>query len=104
MTTESPWDVCQVCGHHDHPYTHHLNEVVVPEFVNGSVTTLRKLEIAGEEIHPLVGDVEKLVQTEEGGRKAWAIWLLKLLEELEDASGAPDVAAEIEAFLGGFSA
>jgi hypothetical protein len=104
MTSESaPWAACQVCGHHDHPYTKHLNEVVVPEFVSGSVNTLRRLEIAGSEIHPLVTDVERCVAEEEGGRKAWAIWLLKLLEELEDASGAPDVAAEIEAFLDGFS-
>lgn len=59
--------------------------------------------MAHTDIHPLVIDVERLVIEEGGGRKAWAIWLLKLLEELEDASGAPDVAAEIEAFLGGFS-
>ena len=26
-----------------------------------------------------------------------------VLEELEDAAGAPDVAAEIESFLGGYS-
>jgi hypothetical protein len=100
----APWVVCQVCGNHDHPYTKHLNEVVVPEFVSGSVNTLRRLEIAGTDIDPLIVDVEKLVDAEDGGRKAWAIWLLKLLQELEDASGAPDVAAEIEAFLDGFSA
>lgn len=105
MDTEpAPWAVCQVCGNHDHPYTKHLNEVVVPEFVGGSVNTLRKLEMEGTDIDPLVKDVERRVAVELGGRKAWAIWLLKLLEELEDASGAPDVAAEIEAFLGGFSA
>lgn len=105
MSSEStPWAVCQVCGGHDHPYTHHLNEVVVPEFVKGSVTRLRQLEIAGSDIHPLVTDIEHLVVEEDGGRKAWAMWLLKLLEELEDASGAPDVAAEIESFLmGGYS-
>ena len=104
MTYESaPWAVCQVCGQHDHQYTKHLNEVVVPEFVSGSVNTLRKLELAGSDIQPLVTEVERRADEEDGGRKAWAIWLLKLLEELEDASDAPDVAAEIEAFLGGFS-
>ena len=103
MSGSEPWAVCQVCGNHDHPYTSHLNDVVVPEFVNGSVTKLRQMEIAGSDIHPLVIDVENLVTAEEGGRKAWALWLLKLLEELEDASGAPDVAAEIDNFLGGFS-
>ena len=68
-----------------------------------SVNRLRTLEMAGSDIHPLVTEVEVLVEDEDGGRRAWAIWLLKLLEELEDASGAPDVAAEIEAFLDGFS-
>jgi hypothetical protein len=104
MSSESaPWTTCQVCGNHEHPYTRHLNEVTVPEFVNGSVTRLRKMEQAGSDIHPLVVDVEGLVEEEDGGRKAWAIWLLKLLEELEDASGAPEVASEIEAFLDGYS-
>jgi hypothetical protein len=104
MTSETPpWAACQVCGQHDHQYTKHLNEVVVPEFVSGCVNALRKLEIAGSDIHPLVTDVERRAEDEEGGRKAWAIWLLKLLEELEEASDAPGVAAEIEAFLGGFS-
>jgi hypothetical protein len=103
MSDSAPWASCQVCGHHDHPYTRHLNEVTVPEFVNGSVNRLRQLEIAGSDIHPLVIEVEHLVDGEDGGRKAWAIWLLKLLEELEDASGAPEVAAEIEAFLGGYT-
>ncbi|HEU4321079.1 MAG TPA: hypothetical protein VFS66_13490 [Acidimicrobiia bacterium] len=104
MTSDTaPWASCQVCGHHDHPYTRHLNEVTVPEFVNTSVNRLRKLEMAGTDIHPLVIDVEHLVADEDGGRRAWAIWLLKLLEELEDSSGAPEVVAEIEAFLDGFS-
>jgi len=104
MTSQSPpWAACEVCGNHDHPYTSHLNDVIVPEFVAGSVTRLRQLEIAGADIHPLVIDVEHLAADEDGGRKAWAIWLLHLLEELEDASGAPAVAAEIEAFLEGFS-
>ena len=104
MTSDSPpWANCQVCGHHDHPYTRHLAEVTVPEFVSVSVTRLRKLEMAGTDIHPLVIDIEHLAAEEDGGRLAWAIWLLKLLEELEDASGAPEVAAEIEAFLDGFS-
>ena len=103
MTESAPWAACQVCGGHEHPYTRHLNEVTVPEFVDTSVHRLRAMEMAHNDIHPLVIDVEQLVFVEEGGRKAWAIWLLKLLEELEDASGAPGVAAEIEAFLGGFS-
>ncbi len=104
MSSEAgQWTACQVCGNHEHPYTRHLNEVTVPEFVNGSVTRLRRLEVAGAEIHPLVVDVEHLVEEEDGGRKAWAIWLLKLLEELEDASEAPEVVAEIEAFLDGYS-
>ncbi|HET9259738.1 MAG TPA: hypothetical protein VFP42_06360 [Acidimicrobiia bacterium] len=103
MTDSAPWAACQVCGGHEHPYTRHLSEVTVPEFVDTSVHRLRSMEMAHTDIHPLVIDVETLVGTEDGGRKAWAIWLLKLLEELEDASGAPDVAAEIEAFLGGFS-
>ena len=103
MTSDSPWASCQVCGHHDHPYTRHLNDVTVPEFVTTSVTRLRKIELAGADLHPLVIDMEGMAAAEEGGRRAWAIWLLKLLEELEDASGAPDVAAEIEAFLDGFT-
>lgn len=103
MSSEASWEACLVCGNHEHPYTRHLNDVTVPEFVSGSVTRLRKLELAGEEIHPLVIDTERLVEDEDGGRKAWAIWLLKLLQELEDASGAPDVVAEIESFLDGFS-
>ena len=76
----------------------------MPEFVNATVNSLRRLEMAGSEIDPLVDDMKHLVETEDGGRKAWAIWLLKLLEELEEASGAPEVAAEIESFLlGGYS-
>lgn len=105
MASESaPWTRCQVCGHTEHGYQHHLNEVTVPEFVNTTVNSLRQLEMAGSEIDPLVTEMEHLVAAEGGGRKAWAIWLLKLLEELEEASGAPEVAAEIEDFLlGGYS-
>jgi hypothetical protein len=105
MAHEStPWIECQVCGHSDHGYQHHLNDVTVPDFVSTTVNHLRQLETAGSKIHPLVDDMEHLVQTEDGGRKAWALWLLKLLEELEEASGAPEVAAEIENFLlGGYS-
>lgn len=93
-----------MCGHSEHGYQHHLNEVTVPEFVNTTVNNLRQLEMAGSQIDPLVDDMKHLVDAESGGRKAWAIWLLKLLEELEEASGAPEVAAEIENFLlGGYS-
>lgn len=100
----APWMACQVCGHTDHGYRQHLDEVVTPEFVKVTANKLRQLEMAGETIDPLVSDVEELVSVEDGGRKAWAIWLLKLLEELEEASGAPEVAAEIEEFLlGGYS-
>ena len=101
--TETPWASCQVCDHHDHGYTHHLSDVTVPEFVDATVTRLRQLELAGSELHPLVIDVEHLVEVEDGGRKAWALWLLKLLEEIEDSSGAPEVVAEIENFLLGGS-
>lgn len=105
MTSESAqWAACQVCGHQDHRYTRHLNDVTVPDFVTGSVDRLRRIEQTGSEIHPLVIDIEKMAQDEDGGRKAWALWLLHLLEELEEAAGAPDVAAEIEAFLlGGYT-
>ncbi|MFZ0015302.1 MAG: hypothetical protein WAL25_14440 [Acidimicrobiia bacterium] len=105
MTSDSaPWSACQVCGDHDHRYTHHLSDVTVPEFVTGSVDRLRRLEQTQSDIHPLVIDIETLTKAEDGGRKAWALWLLQLLEELEEASGAPEVAAEIEAFLlGGYS-
>jgi hypothetical protein len=100
----APWTTCQVCGHTDHGYRHHLDEVSTPEFVGTTANKLRKLEMAGSQLDPLVQDVEQLVTSEDGGRKAWAIWLLKLLEEIEEASGAPEVAAEIENFLlGGYS-
>lgn len=98
-----PWG-CQVCGHTEHTFRHHLDEVIVPEFVHTSVGRLRELERTGLEIHPLVEDVSHLAEHEEGGRKAWALWLHTILAELEDASDAPDVAVEIENFLlGGYS-
>lgn len=93
-----------MCGNTDHEFQHHLTEVKPPEFVRSSVVRLRQLETAGSEIHPLILETSRLVETEEGGRKAWALWLSRILEELEDASDAPDVAAEIEDFLvGGYS-
>lgn len=109
MTTTSPettpWAACQVCGHQDHGYRKHLDEVEVPQFVGECVRFLRELEMSGSEVHPIIDRVDQLVAAESGGRKAWAIWLLKLLGELEDAADAPDVAAEIENYLtGGFSA
>ncbi len=99
MTNESPWAGCRVCGHADHNYRHHLDEVEVPDFVHASARRLREIERAKSSINPLVSDISQLAEEEEGGRKAWALWLLLLLEELEEASDAPDVAAEIEAFL-----
>lgn len=99
-----PWAACQVCGHGDHTFQHHLNEVKPPEFVRASALRLRELESAGSDIHPLVVEAEGRVDAEDGGRKAWAIWLSRILEELEDTADAPEVAAEIEAFLiGGYS-
>lgn len=105
MASETePWAGCQVCGHANHTFQHHLTEVKPPEFVRTSVVRLRELETAGSDIHPLVVEAGGLVDVEEGGRKAWAIWLSRILEELEDASDAPDVAAEIESFLlGGYA-
>lgn len=103
MASDTPWVSCQVCGHADHEYKHHLNEAAIPKFVNESVTRLHNLERAGSDIDTLVADVSQLVDKEEGSAKAWAIWLLKLLEELEEAAEAPDVAAEIETFLDGYS-
>lgn len=106
MTTSnaSPWAQCQVCGHTDHTYHKHLGEIAPPEFIRSSVTRLRDLERAGGPVHPLVLDVSHLADEEQGGRKAWALWLLKLLDELEHSSDAPEVAAEIENYLmGGFA-
>jgi hypothetical protein len=104
-TDPAPWAACQVCGHKDHGYRKHLNEVEVPQFIGECVRFLRELEMSGSHVHPIVNRVDQLVAEESGGRKAWALWLLKLLEELEDAADAPDVAAEIENYLtGGFSA
>jgi hypothetical protein len=98
------WAACQVCGHEDHAYRKHLDEVEVPPFIAECVRHLRELENSGAPVHPIVDRVDQIVTVESGGRKAWAIWLLKLLEELEDASDAPDVAAEIENYLmGGYS-
>lgn len=100
---EVPWS-CQVCGHAGHGFRQHLDEVDVPEFVHASVGRLRELERTGLEIHPLVEEIAKLADGEEGGRKAWALWLRTILQELEDASDAPAVAVEIENFLiGGYS-
>lgn len=102
--SNTPSAGCQVCGHTEHNFRHHLDDVKAPEFVHTSVRRLRELERAGSDIHPLVSDVSHLAEHEEGGRKAWALWLGLLLRELEDASDAPDVAAEIENFLtGGYS-
>ena len=90
---------CQVCGDATHAYTHHLGDVEVPEFVHLSAVRLRKLEMAGADIDVLVVEVAEMQEREDGGRKAWAIWLHKLLVELEDAADAPEVAAEIEEYL-----
>lgn len=95
---------CQVCGHTEHTHNHHLKEIDVPDFVHTSVRRLRDMEMSGSDIHPLVTDVSSLADEEEGPRKAWALWLGLILRELEEASDAPDVAAEIENFLiGGYS-
>lgn len=104
MESESNvWAGCLVCGHTDHTFRHHLDEVEVPEFVHVSVRRLQSLE-RNADIHPLVSDVIGMADQEEGGRKAWALWLGLLMRELEEASDAPDVAAEIENFLiGGYS-
>jgi len=100
----TPWAACQVCGHEDHGYRRHLDEVEVPSFIAECVRYLRELEMSGSPVHPIIDRVDELVRGESGGRKAWAIWLFKILEELEDAADAPDVAAEIENYLmGGFS-
>ncbi len=96
---------CWVCGDVAHQYQTHMVGVEAPPFVGSAVGRLRALEWAGSDVHPLVFDVQVLVDREEGGHKAWAIWLLTLLEELEEASEVPEVAAEIENYLlGGFSA
>jgi hypothetical protein len=106
MTTSdaAPWADCQVCGHTDHNFQRHLGEVAPPEFIRSSVTRLRDLERAGGPMHSLVTDVSHLADAEEGGRKAWALWLLTLLGELERSADVPEVAAEIENYLmGGFA-
>lgn len=97
----TPWATCQVCGHEGHGYRKHLHEVEVPSFIGECVHHLRELGMSGSGVHPIIDRVDRLVVEEGGGRKAWAIWLLKLLHELEDASDAPDVAAEIENYLMG---
>ena len=100
----APWADCQVCGHSDHTFRQHLEEVAAPEFVRSCINRLRELEREGTDVHPVVADVSHLVEREEGGRKAWALWLYKLLDELEHASDAPEVAAEIENYLmGGYA-
>lgn len=99
----TPWAGCQVCGHTDHTFRHHLDEVEVPDFVHVSVQRLRHLDRTSD-IHPLVKEVADMANLEQGGRKAWALWLGLLLRELEEAADAPEVAAEIENFLiGGYS-
>lgn len=104
MESEStPWAGCQVCGHVDHTFRHHLDEVEVPDFVHISVKRLRDLD-RGSDVHPLVTEVAEMADHEDGGRKAWALWLGLLLRELEEAADAPEVATEIENFLiGGYS-
>lgn len=104
MTSEKtvPW-LCQVCGHDSHSFRHHLDEVKVPEFVHVSLGRLRELESTEGGIHHLVEEISELAEREEGGRKAWAMWLRTLIQELEDASDAPDVAREIENFLMGYA-
>ena len=99
MAADSQHFECQVCGETTHTYTQHLGEVEVPEFVHASAVRLRNLEMAGSDIDVLVVEVGDMEKQESGGRKAWAIWLHKLLVELEDAADAPDVAAEIEEYL-----
>jgi hypothetical protein len=100
----TPWATCQVCGHEDHGYRKHLDEVEVPSFIGECVRYLRELEASGSPVHPIIDRVDRIVIEESGGQKAWAIWLLKILEELEDASDAPELAAEIENYLlGGYS-
>jgi hypothetical protein len=101
---DTPWAECQVCGHEDHGYRKHLDEVEVPSFIGECVRYLRELENSGSHVHPIIDRVGQLVAEESGGNKAWALWLHKLLQDLEDASDAPDVAAEIENYLmGGYS-
>jgi hypothetical protein len=103
VSQTEPWASCRVCGHVGHKFEYHLNEIKPPDFVHASVSRLRDLERAGSGIHGLVLDTTALADAEEGARKAWALWLAKILTELEDASNAPDVAAEIEDFLlGGY--
>ena len=93
-----------MCGQTGHAYRHHLNDVTPPQFVKETAAKLRTLEQAHADIDPLVRETADLVEREDGGSKAWAMWLLHLLDELEEASDAPDVAAEIEDFLiGGYS-
>lgn len=90
---------CQVCGETGHPYTNHMKEVEAPAFVGDAVTELRKLEMSHSHLYGLIDEVRGLVKEHVGGEKAWAIWLRILIEELEDASDAPEVAEEIENYL-----
>jgi hypothetical protein len=93
-----------VCGHTGHGYQKHLNEVEVPAFIQECVRHLREIEMSGAQVEPLIDQVRQLADDEDGARKAWALWLSKLLEELDHASDAPEVAMEIENYLmGGFS-
>lgn len=96
-------DGCLVCGETTHQYNAHLNEVEVPSFVGSTVRRLHDLERSGQKFDGLVEEMGALTLEEQGGRRAWAIWLFHLLEELEEASDAPDVASEIEAFLSTYS-
>lgn len=103
MSSETgPTLECQVCGETNHAFRRHLNEVETPEFVHSSVVRLRSLERAGSDIDVLVEETSSLADREEGGRKAWALWLLTLLREMEDFEDAPDVVAEIDDYLSAF--
>ena len=101
MSGTEGFQPCAVCGESDHGYSHHLQNTKPPEFVHDSVVRLRALEMSGSAIDDLVSDVEGLAEKETGSRRAWALWLAELLEELEEASGAPDVAEQIESYLMG---
>lgn len=91
-----------MCGETNHTYRRHLKEVETPEFVHTSVVRLRDLERTGSDIDVLVEETSDLADREDGGRKAWALWLLTLLREMEDFADAPDVVAEIDNYLSGF--
>ena len=103
-TSETPWLNCEVCGDPDHSYHHHLRQSPPPDFVHTSVATLQKLEREGQHLDSLISELALLRERETGVKKAWAIWLVTLLQEIEDYSDVPDVAAQIEEYLvGGYS-